>query len=119
MDQDIESDKLKQSLSNKIFVEPATRRVRPYLVDYLRLLSAKAKKLHKNDLFGREGHSLAMDICGALVHQDAVGIQNDGWFNAKSEPVLYELLAVSGALDADTNQPEKWEQLFELAERLK
>lgn len=109
---------LKQALRNHIFVQPATRGVRPYLIKYVLLLVAEAKKLPEDELLDPNGHEIAVDICGALAWQGAEGVENDGWFNEKDEPVLSELLDVTGVLDVDANHPDKWQRLFELAKHL-
>jgi len=118
-DLDINRDARKRDLKRHIFVEPATKEVRPYLVEYIRLSVADAERLAESDLLGPPGHSIAMDIAGALVWQAAdEGIENDGWCNQRDEPVLHQLLDVSGALDADANQAGEWQRLFELTEKL-
>jgi len=117
---DSEHEARKRALAKHIFVEPATKAVRHYLVEYLSLCAAEARGLSQSELLGPDGHGIAMDMAGALVWQDAdEGVANDGWLNRRDEPVLCQLLDVSGVLDADANHADEWTRLFELAEHLK
>ena len=117
---DSEHDARDRDLRKRIFIEPATKEVRPYLLDYLSLCIADARRLSKSELLGSGGHSIAMNMTGALAWQDAdEGVENDGWLNRRDEPLLCQLLDVCGVLDADANHPAEWQQLFELAKRIK
>lgn len=118
MEQNISHDELRQKLKGHVFVEPATRKVRSYLVAYVSLLVADAKELSRDDLLASKGHDIAMDVCGVLAWQSARGVKNDGWLNEESEPILSELLDIASVLDADSNHPYAWRRFFELAEQL-
>lgn len=111
----------KRELEKHIFIEPATKRARPYLVEYILLLVAEARQLTRDQLLndGSDGHGIAMDLCSVLLWQDAdYGVVNDGWFNAKDEPVLVEIFDVVCTLDGTPNDLESWNKLFALASKL-
>lgn len=119
MEQNFDHDNSLQSLRSIIFKEPLTKDVRPHLIEYIRSLITKAKTLPEDRLLGAEGHDIAMDICGALAYQDAEGVDHDGWFNEKDEPLLSQILDASCPLDADPRDPDQWRRLFEVSEKLK
>ncbi len=113
----IDSFAFSKILKKHIYVEPSTESVKPYLVEYLHILIAKAKELNEHELLFGEGLHISSDICGSIGWQDADGIENNGWL--KSETVLVNLLNVSGVLDYDTNNRDKWRELFDIADELK
>lgn len=109
-----------QDLKDKIYVDPSTMSVRPYLIKFIKLRTEHAKQLSKEELLAREGFDAVSDICGAIAHNSAnVGVVHDDWLNEKAEPLLSEILDVSAKLDADDRNLEEWDKLFELVERLK
>jgi hypothetical protein len=57
-----------------------------------------------------KGEYLADKISTALASQS--------WIDGESEPVLDQMLAVVGQLDIDANQPEVWQELFDLSQEL-
>lgn len=69
--------------------------------------TAEAKNLLEEQLLGEDGHDIAMDIRGAPAYQSADGVDHDGWFNEKDEPLLYQMLDVSGALDVTPHYRDK------------
>lgn len=111
--------KNKQELKNLIYVEPSTASVRPYLIDYVLLLCDQATKMSKNNLLNGAGRDIAIDITSAIAWQDAEGVNNNGWFNKNSEPLLTQILEVSGRLDADSSSTEHWMLLLDLVAQLK
>ncbi len=115
-----ESKERKKVPRQLIYPKLSTKQVRPYLVEHVLYLIGEAKKLSRDELLsdGGYGHGIAIDMCGVLAWQDASGVENDGWFNEKDEPLLYELLNVSGSLDGNPDQPDQWKRLMELSEQL-
>lgn len=55
MEKDETYSKSKQTHKKQIFVEPATIKVRPYLVDFIMLLVKEARQLPRDQLLGPEG----------------------------------------------------------------
>lgn len=106
------------SLRSLVFKEPVTKDARPHLIAYIQELVAKAKDLSEEQLLSVDGHDIAMDICGALAYQSADGVNHDGWFNEKDEPLLYRMLEISGVLDVDPHHRDKWQRLFTLSEEI-
>lgn len=45
-------------------------------------------------------------------------LASQSWIDGTTEPLLDDILEVAGELDKDANQPNKWEQLFNLAEQI-
>jgi len=109
-----------QTLKNLVFTEPSSKAVRPHLLELIRFQINRAHLLSNQELLHGEGANIAAVICGAIAWNSAdEGVEHDGWLNANDEPLLFDILNVSGSLDADGNDKEKWIQLFELVERLK
>lgn len=113
---DIMTKERLQELNREIFSEPITRLKRPALVEYIHLLTGRAKNLPKGQLLGEEGHGIAMDICGALAFQGAAGVHHDNWLNNNDEAILSELLAITGQLDIDAHNKMAWAKFFELVD---
>lgn len=84
--------------SNEVLVEPTNSKLRPKLIKLIKLLTAHAKQLSKDDLYGSAGADIASTLCGALAWQGANGVDGDDWINEKNEPVLFALMSVSSAL---------------------
>lgn len=108
-----------QDLKNKVYVEPSTKATRPYLVELIKLQISDAKALSEKQLLGSEGADIATDVCGAIAWNDAdEGVEHDSWLSAENEPILYKILNVSGVLDENSNNKEKWLELFSLVDTL-
>ena len=102
----------------KFLREPSSRENKPELVAYIKDLATKASDLDEQQRLSGPGHVIAMDIAGALAFQGAKGVEGEDWITLEEEPVLFELLQVSGTLDADSNNPEMWAKLFDLTNKL-
>lgn len=114
----MDNDKLR-ALHREILKEPIRRTIRPRVVQYVLELSTQASLLAEEDLAGTKGHSIAMDICGALGFQTADGVDHDNWLNQKDEPILSDILAVSSILDFDSDNRNAWKQFFNLTSALR
>ena len=106
------------SLSRKIFIEPTSRNLRPYIVEYIHLHINRAKSLSENDLLEGEGNDISSSICGALAWQGADGVEGEAWVNEIDEPKLWKILEIAGKLDVDSNDLTAWHKLFELVDNL-
>ena len=107
------------NLRAEVFTEPATVRLRPQLISFIELLTDRARSLSEEELFSSKGADLSSLMCGALAWQGARGVEGDDWITEQDEPELYELLQITGSLDVDNNQPDKWVRLFNVVSGLK
>ncbi len=105
-------------LRKQVFAEPSSRDIRPAMVNYLKLLSQRIDSLTSEELIGGEGHSVAMDITGALAFQGADGVNGDDWVTRDEEPELYEILNVAAMLDEDSEDFANWKKLSLLLQSL-
>lgn len=105
-------------LRQKIFVEPVGCHIRPAIVEFIKLLVARAGRLSNEELLRGEGVDISSAICGALAWQGARGVEGNDWITAEDEPELYELLRIAGTLDVDNEQLGQWMQLFKVAGKL-
>ena len=109
-----------QNLKSKVYVEPSTDANRPYIIDLIKLRVADAKTLSEDELLHGEGSVIAADICGAIAWNSAdEGVEHDNWLNNQSEPTLYEIMDISGKLDADASDKDSWQQLFSVSDTLR
>lgn len=53
-----------------------------------------------------------------LVDSITFLLASQSWIDGEREPLLDNLLSVAGQLDKDINQPEAWQELFELAKEI-
>ena len=105
--------------SKPVFLrEPCGKENKPELISFIKTLATKASNMDDTQRLSGPGHVIAMDIAGALAFQGANGVEGDDWITADEEPVLFELLQVSGKLDVDSNNPEMWQKLFNLTDSL-
>jgi len=102
----------------KFLREPSSRENKPKLVSYIKDLANKALALGEQQRLSGPGHVIAMDIAGALAFQGAEGVEGEDWITPEEEPILFELLQVSGALDADSNDLPMWHRLSELVNKM-
>lgn len=112
-----QSDELR--LRKQVFAEPSSRNIRPAMVNYLKLLSQRIDSLTSEELIGGEGHSIAMDIAGAIAFQGADGVSGDDWVTCDEEPELYEILNVAVVLDEEPEDFANWKKLRLLLQGLK
>lgn len=127
-------------ISKIVYSEPASKELRPHVVLYVRYYINKAKGLSQDELLHGEGSDYASNICGALAWQGAKDTETDvwiadwanrgnkpegsdasedrGWITKKDEPVLWKILEVASPLDIDSNNIDKWHELFDLVDQL-
>lgn len=99
-------------IRKRIFCEPSSAEVRPLLIDYIKSLLITASSLSKESLLGSEGHTIAMDITGALAFQGAKGVTGSDWITKQDEPLLFDILRIAARLDEDANNSEAWDKLL-------
>lgn len=108
-----------QDLKSQAFKEPSTVANRPFIIKLIKVRVRDARGLSDDELLHGQGMSIASDISGVLAWNSAdSGVDHDNWLNENNEPILYEVLQVSGALDAEGNTRDNWLKLFSLSENL-
>lgn len=45
-------------------------------------------------------------------------LASQSWIDSNAEPILDEILDITGQLDIDVNRPDAWQELFKLARKL-
>ncbi|MFF0492840.1 hypothetical protein ACFYTQ_27735 [Nocardia sp. NPDC004068] len=105
----------------KVYSEPTSKKLRPYIVEYLRRRAAEARAVSNEDMLRGKGAGWgdpAGYICGALAWQGADGVEGDDWITEEDEPELFQALQLSGKLDIDTNNQTAWDELLAIIDRL-
>jgi hypothetical protein len=104
--------------SKKVYSEPTSSALKPYVVEYVHFHIDQAKKLSEDELLHGQGNDIASSICGALAWQGAKGVEGEDWITKDTEPILWKILELASPLDRDADNLKLWQELFATAERL-
>lgn len=127
-------------LNQMVYSEPTNKKLRPYLVEYVKYYSNQAQLLSEHELLHGQGGDYAANICGAIAWQGAVSVPNDSWITnwidrssikkreplatsdswitKEDEPILWNILEIASLLDVDSSNIDQWHKLFDLVEAL-
>ena len=106
-------------LRDKVFSTPTTRDVRPYVVEYLRRQTDRARTLTNEDLLHGKGADISSSMFGALALQGSDGAEGVDWITKEAEPTLFRMMLLASRLDVDDNNDQAtWDELFKIVDKL-
>lgn len=113
-------DEIKR-ISARLYPHGTLKDDRRATIQLVKIHCSMAQELTDKDLLGGGGAYIGTDLCvllGMRWVDNKRGIESGCWITEKDEPQLYELLNISSDLDVDSNQPDKWARLFEVASHI-